>query len=299
MKGDDNMKKVLVFIGTFFLWTGLVGADTFYPTQDATIDNDYPDTNYGSETSIWIYGGDDALFPIRRTFIQFDLSGITTGTTISSATLWLYLITQAGVWNMYFHKVTSSWTENGVTWNAQPSFSADTFAESGYQGSDGTWYSWDLTTLTQDWIDTPAENNGLVIKIEGESTPGTGMGHCYIWCSRDTSNATIRPYLDINLLSVVEENPLLSPNPASISVTPNPISNEPAVISFCLPQNCRVQIKVFNIVGNPVKTVLDEERTPGEHSIRWDNRELANSGVYFVKIEAGDFKRVEKILVIK
>ncbi len=79
---------------------------------------------------------------------------------------------------------------------------------------------------------------------------------------------------------------------------PNPF-NPATVIEFSLAQNSRVSMRVFNVLGQVVSTILDNQPyTAGSHRITVDASALAN-GIYFYKIEAGDFSRVKKMTLLK
>ena len=83
---------------------------------------------------------------------------------------------------------------------------------------------------------------------------------------------------------------------------PNPF-NPVTQINFSLPIASFVSIKIFNSVGELVKTLLEKDITEGYHSIEWDatnnyGRNLS-SGVYYYRIQAGDFVQTRKMLLIK
>jgi flagellar hook assembly protein FlgD len=70
-----------------------------------------------------------------------------------------------------------------------------------------------------------------------------------------------------------------------------------------LGQSGHISIKVFNILGEEVITLLDENISAGRHSVSWngrssDGREVS-SGVYFLKLEAGDVIQSHKMMIIR
>ncbi len=83
---------------------------------------------------------------------------------------------------------------------------------------------------------------------------------------------------------------------------PNPF-NPHTTITFTLPSNERVFADVFDLMGRKIKTLLDEEREKGIHSIRWDatNQSGAKvpSGIYFYRVHAGDYSETRKMMLIK
>ncbi|NUM72349.1 MAG: T9SS type A sorting domain-containing protein, partial [Ignavibacteriaceae bacterium] len=69
-------------------------------------------------------------------------------------------------------------------------------------------------------------------------------------------------------------------------------------ISFTVPVDSRVKISVFNAVGELVKVLQDGIREAGYHSVVFDAASLP-SGMYYYRLEAGDFVQSRKMLLIK
>jgi hypothetical protein len=84
--------------------------------------------------------------------------------------------------------------------------------------------------------------------------------------------------------------------------SPNPF-NATTTIGFTLPQESNVEISIYNISGNLVKTLVNSDFSAGDHSIVWncsDNMgNTFSAGLYFYKITAGDFIETKKMLIIK
>ncbi len=78
---------------------------------------------------------------------------------------------------------------------------------------------------------------------------------------------------------------------------PNPF-NPVTYIRYGLPRASAVRIELYNILGQRVATLLDTRKPAGYHLLRFDARNYA-SGVYFYRIEAGDFQAVKKMLIMK
>ena len=64
-----------------------------------------------------------------------------------------------------------------------------------------------------------------------------------------------------------------------------------------------VTIRIYDLNGRLVKTVLEEDMPLGEYQTLWDGKNFDNevvaSGTYIVKLVAGNFKAIKKIVVIK
>ena len=83
---------------------------------------------------------------------------------------------------------------------------------------------------------------------------------------------------------------------------PNPFNPE-TIIQFTMPQSDRVSIKVYDIQGRLVATLLDEYREKGAHTIRWNgktnNGQQAASGTYFYQVRFKDQVITRKMLLLK
>jgi len=83
---------------------------------------------------------------------------------------------------------------------------------------------------------------------------------------------------------------------------PNPF-NPSTIISYTLPKQSMVTIKIYDILGREVKTLLNSEQAPGVYKIEWNgtnnvgNRVAA--GTYIYRIEAGDFVQAKKMILLK
>jgi hypothetical protein len=78
---------------------------------------------------------------------------------------------------------------------------------------------------------------------------------------------------------------------------PNPF-NPTTQISFSIPTTNIVRIKIYALTGELVETLLNEEKNAGTYTIYWDANGKS-SGVYFYKIEAGDFVELKKMILLK
>jgi len=78
---------------------------------------------------------------------------------------------------------------------------------------------------------------------------------------------------------------------------PNPF-NPTTTIEFSLPRTEFVTLKIFNILGEEVDVLVSKKLPPGKYKHEWDARELA-SGVYLYRIQAGDFVKSRKMVLLK
>jgi hypothetical protein len=87
-----------------------------------------------------------------------------------------------------------------------------------------------------------------------------------------------------------------------LTVAPNPF-NPSTEIAYNLPENGRVQMKVYNVKGQLVTTLVNEVQNAGSHSVVWRGTDShgnpAASGVYFARIQTGTASTVQKMLLMK
>jgi hypothetical protein len=83
---------------------------------------------------------------------------------------------------------------------------------------------------------------------------------------------------------------------------PNPFNPE-TTIRFELPKSSHVVIKIFNTVGQEIRTLVDRLYEAGNHTIGWDGKDnhgtVVANGVYLYKLQAPDFTQVRKMSLIK
>ena len=78
---------------------------------------------------------------------------------------------------------------------------------------------------------------------------------------------------------------------------PNPF-NPSTNIRYALPENSFVSLKVYNVLGKEIATLVNEKLAPGTYEADWDGSEYP-SGVYFYKMVADDFINVKKMVLLK
>ena len=83
---------------------------------------------------------------------------------------------------------------------------------------------------------------------------------------------------------------------------PNPFNSDTA-INFHVPKTERVSINVYDILGQNIRTLLNNNMRPGQHRIKWNGRndkgDVSPSGIYFYKIKAGSYQSVKRLLFMK
>jgi len=95
----------------------------------------------------------------------------------------------------------------------------------------------------------------------------------------------------------VDEQMLLPKHFALEQNYPNPF-NGTSIIKYSVPQSSNVEIIVFDILGNEIETLVNEEKQTGTYEITWYAENLP-SGVYFYRLQAGSFIETKKMILLR
>jgi flagellar hook assembly protein FlgD len=83
---------------------------------------------------------------------------------------------------------------------------------------------------------------------------------------------------------------------------PNPASGQTA-IRYQLSKSGNVSLKVYNTLGQVVKTVVNQNQTPGHYSVIWDGKDdvgrQTSAGIYFYRIVSGEFSSTKKMVILR
>ena len=117
------------------------------------------------------------------------------------------------------------------------------------------------------------------------------------WTNKSVkTDQEVDPYESYKIVGVKDKN--IQPNVYSLSQNyPNPF-NPTTSIDFSIQKPGLVSLKVYNILGQEVATLLNKEMKSGTYTYSFDASNLS-SGVYFYKITAGDFVQTKKMLLLK
>jgi len=104
-------------------------------------------------------------------------------------------------------------------------------------------------------------------------------------------------WFEFTLLTNVKQRETLSKSFYLNQNYPNPF-NSTTAISYQLPASVKVELKVFDTLGNLVKILVNEQQNAGEYTINFDGARLA-SGVYFYRLKTGDSIQTRKMILAK
>ena len=109
----------------------------------------------------------------------------------------------------------------------------------------------------------------------------------------------------VGMTTGVEEDGSVRSVPESYSLRqnyPNPF-NTSTTIEFHIPRSSSVSLDVFNILGQRIRTLVNGDCEAGDYSLQWDGRDGRGlgvaTGVYFYRLQAGDFVETKRMLFLK
>ncbi|MBN1781765.1 DNRLRE domain-containing protein [bacterium] len=258
---------------------------------------------------------------IRRTILKFDLSGLPADAVIQSAALKLCStnitdVSVSSAANVY--KVLVPWIEtetcwrrsasSGLLWNgcspnnvyASSSSSASTMLNMALG-----WYTWDITALAADWAAAPENNHGLLIKLPNDDF--TTTKRMYVFASM-LASADKYPELEVvytTSLAKKGEEAGAEALPETYALHqnwPNPF-NPVTTIGYTLPEAVHVEVAVYDMLGRQIAVLANGHKEAGAYQVLWDARNGAgsrvSSGIYFIKMTAGNQRFTRKMVLLK
>jgi hypothetical protein len=171
--------------------------------------------------------------------------------------------------------------------------------------------------ITLTWIDHSTKEYGYIIERKQspqtsftllDTLKGSGnqsvdsnveLAQTYTYRTKAYNNITESDYsneVSLTVTGITEEAGL--PTEFSMSQNyPNPF-NPTTKIKIALPQSVLTKLIVYDLLGREVQTLINKELEAGYHEINFDASNLTN-GVYFYRIQAGNFTETKKLLLLK
>ena len=159
---------------------------------------------------------------------------------------------------------------------------------------------------------TAAEVNSHSFHVyrDGEriaALPAHGQAHDYIWVDRRVTNGQSYAYQlsDVDAAGQETVHPVICtvtptalPTAYSLSQNyPNPF-NPSTEISYSLPLETHVTLKIYNLLGQELAVLVDEPRKAGQHTVSWNAIGNA-SGIYFYRLETEEFSATRKMVFMQ
>jgi hypothetical protein len=138
--------------------------------------------------------------------------------------------------------------------------------------------------LTTEW-DVKQAGKSFALRTGGSEILLTGQGNAQV------SDATERIVLETGSVANISKEYQLEQN------YPNPF-NPTTKLRFSIPDAEHVSLKIFDLTGKEILTLLDERRDAGRYEVEWNAANVA-SGIYFYKLTAGAYTATRKMAVVK
>jgi hypothetical protein len=152
-------------------------------------------------------------------------------------------------------------------------------------------------TITPSQMTIGPTDTIVVSETFTNSTPGSYS--CYeIWTADYFSwpeftqwNLTVLTGLDDGSQATMPDKVQLDQN------YPNPF-NPLTTIRFRLPEKDRVRLSVYDVTGREITVLINENKVSGEHTIHWNATNQA-SGIYYYQLQAGSYREMKKMILMK
>ncbi len=273
---------------------------------------------------------------IRRGLLAFDVaSRLRTGSTIDSVKLTLHMSRTflASGTTVSLHRVEADWGEglsvgtgggggeggggttstgdatwihtffNTANWtNAGGDFSATASATQTVAGIGA--YTWGSTPQmvadVQGWLDNPTNDFGWIL-IGNESQSQTTKR----FDSKENPTDANRPKLTVyyKMSTAVLAGESATPTEYRLFQNyPNPF-NPSSTITYSLKQNTSASLRIYDLQGREVKTLVDSDQRAGTHGVEWDGTDNlgkpVSSGIFVYRLAAGAFSKSAKMMLLR
>jgi|HubBroStandDraft_6_1064221.scaffolds.fasta_scaffold20600_2 hypothetical protein len=162
------------------------------PSADTFVSSNAPTKNFGSQPLLAVQSG-------TSSYIQFNLSGLPAGVTVTTATVRLFVdaVSQAGSFDIY--EIDQPWSENSLTFNTAPSLGVSASGGKPATVSKSSLNQFvvvDITPLVQGWLSGTVPNNGVAIALAGGNAGSFGFD------SKESEYTSHEPELEVSFSGV-------------------------------------------------------------------------------------------------
>jgi hypothetical protein len=276
-----------------------------------------PDSITGKDAMIWSKSGDtgtnkgninymgasawtwNGVFGTQRMLVDFDLTAIPAGATITAAELSLYYFQHSGFgFNgdnaLYIKRITSPWDESTVTWDNKPSYTDTNEVSVPAFTMGNSIENLDVTALVTDMVADQNNSHGFLVMLQTEATY-----RVFNAATSEHTDSSLHPKLvihyysnDVTGLKASEENEL------ALTIFPNPYSDN-SVLNFHLSDNKNLLIEMVNSEGKTIKTFANTNFSAGDHTIELNKENTrCPGGLYLIRV-VSDNKVYSHKLIIK
>ena len=183
------------------------------------------------------------------------------------------------------HEVTLYFGNNLVSYNANG-------AVAGFQLQVAGEYEITNSALPEGWEMHYNDGTIVLFSMDGSSLESNTLFEY-------TGNMTIESVIvsDIEGNSIPASSVIVPSKYALESAYPNPF-NPVTTLNFSLPESQEVMLQVYNLQGRVIETLVNSNIEAGYHSVQW-NADNYSSGMYFVKMVAGEYIDTQKLMLVK
>ena len=146
------------------------------------------------------------------------------------------------------------------------------------------------------WTDLPENEVLWELVINDQSYPLVGSGIVAVDAERDV--ILLRQVVSATMVSESMQPRVFALHPN----TPNPF-NPQTVIGYELPDPSAVVLTIYNLLGQPVHTLVQNEQAAGVHRAVWDGRDdrgrSVASGVYVYRLTAGEQRAIRRLVLLR
>jgi predicted GH43/DUF377 family glycosyl hydrolase len=278
-------------------WAKHSGNPVFTPGESGEWDDQFvaePDVLFIDGVFHLWYGGTDGIY--RQTGHATSLDGITWDRDELNPVL---KVGEVGSWDN-FESAQPSVLYDGTNYRMFYSGGPSLGWKIGYA------FSEDGRIWHKDSVNNPVIEQGLTGSWDSESvgyhnvcfnSDSTGFDMWYTGADAAAFGGNIG-YATAPVTSIETNNLNVIPNEFSLSQNyPNPFNPSTKII-YSVPQSSKIVIKVFDFLGNEIKTLVNEEKASGTYELTWNSVNLP-SGVYFYQLQANNSVETKKMLLLK
>jgi len=275
------------------------GGTNWYPQTSGTTEWLYS-VHFANDTTGWAVGGVGTILK-----------------TTDGGTIWTPQTSGTSLWlnSVHFANDTTGWvvgngfgnplriilktTDGGINWIPQTSGTTEHLNSIHFIDNNTGWAVGTEGTILyttnggEKWC---SQTSGTIETLTSvyftDSNTGWAVGY----------NGTILKTTNGGVSFVEEEE--IDEIPTGYSLTqnfPNPF-NPSTKIRYSVPQSSRIVIKVFDLLGNEIETLVNEEKVVGTYELTWYAESATGglpSGVYFYQLRAGDYIAMKKMILLK
>ncbi len=275
--------------------TIVVGDKTRHPFLDGMVRQYWKDGEWDAEfisvknSSSWA----------REAFFSFDISDMVDQLPNVMFRLYFYESDVPGNITFSIEGIEQTFDES-LDWNNKPSDAAFTTAGANLTKSQddlNSYFVWDIT----DYFNNLIANEQTEFSLRVFSRSGSEALNKF---KAMESDSDFKPMIifDTGVTDIDEESGITIDAYALFPNFPNPF-NPQTTIRYALKEKTHVKLDIFNINGQLVRRLVNEEQNMGYREAKWNGTNAENqrvaSGLYFIQFRAGDFIKTQKMILIK